>query len=519
MTLTQPEPQHNTPPVLPVDDLRAFYDRLAPSDAYWKRRSAYYHRHVAQAVRRHVPRGAKVLEVGCATGHLLAALEPSEGVGVDFSPEMIRLAQEAHPGLRFVVGEAMALPLDEQFDYIVCHNLLGNLDDVQGFLKHLRQFLKPGGTVVVVGYNHLWQYAIGALERLRLKMPSRVTTWMPRQQLHQLLYLEDFAVRSFRSSLLIPRCWLGVGSALNWLAERLPGFHHLMLVQTTVATMEPETAPQPLSCTVLIPTRNERGNIENAVERTPQLGTHTELLFVDGNSTDGTQDEIKRMMEKYQGQKDIKLVIQVKDEDLDEAARAAMGRSQETGKMLPQGKGHAVRLGFSQAEGDVLMILDADLTVPPEDLPRFFEVLAKGKAQFANGSRLVYPMESQAMRLPNLMGNKMFSLLFSWLLERYVGDTLCGTKALRREDYQRLAANRHVFGDFDPFGDFDLLFGAANLNLSMMDVPVRYRARVSGDSKIINTVHTPLLFRMCWIAFRKLKLAKWFGRRPKVEQQ
>ena len=123
------------------------------------------------------------------------------------------------------------------------------------------------------------------------------------------------------------------------------------------------------------------------------------------------------------------------------------------------------------------------------------------------------------MRLPNLMGNKMFSLLFSWLLERYVGDTLCGTKALRREDYQRLAANRHVFGDFDPFGDFDLLFGAANLNLSTMDVPVRYRARVSGDSKIINTVHTPLLFRMCWIAFRKLKLAKWFGRRPKVEQQ
>ncbi|MEN6546089.1 MAG: class I SAM-dependent methyltransferase, partial [Armatimonadia bacterium] len=139
MTLTQPEPQDNPVPVRPIDDLRAFYGRLAPSDAYWKRRSAYYHRHVAQAVRRHVPAGAKVLEVGCATGQLLAALEPSEGVGVDFSPEMIRLAQEAHPGLRFVVGEALALPLDEQFDYIVCHNLLGNLDDVQGFLQHLRR--------------------------------------------------------------------------------------------------------------------------------------------------------------------------------------------------------------------------------------------------------------------------------------------------------------------------------------------------------------------------------------------
>jgi SAM-dependent methyltransferase/glycosyltransferase involved in cell wall biosynthesis len=496
-----------------MESLREFYDRLAPQDELWKRRNAYYHDHAVRLCRQHVPVGARVLEMGCGTGHLLSALEPAYGVGLDLSPEMVRIGQELHPQLRLQVGDAADLQLDEQFDYVVCHNLLGNLEDVQGLLQRLRRVLTPGGKVIFVGYNHLWQYAIQVLERAHLKMPSRFTTWMPRQQLEQLLRLEDYAVTYTHGSLLVPQRWLGLGSLFNLLAEWLPPLRHLTLVQTTVARIEPETPLQPLTCTVLIPTRNERGNIEAAVERTPEMGPHTELLFVDGNSTDGTQDEIGRMIETYRGVRDIKLLVQVRDEDLDDASRAAMGRSQASGKMLPQGKGHAVRLGFSQAAGDVLMILDADLTVPPEDLPRFYEALAKGKTQFANGSRLVYPMEEEAMRLPNLIGNKLFSILFSWLLGRYVGDTLCGTKALGREDYRRLAAHREFFGDFDPFGDFDLLFGAAHLNLSIMDIPIRYRARVAGDSKIINSVHTPLLFRMCGVAFWKLKVAKWLGRR------
>jgi len=189
---------------------------------------------------------------------------------------------------------------------------------------------------------------------------------------------------------------------------------------------------------------------------------------------------------------------------------AAVGASQRSGKMLPQGKGHAVRLGFDAAQGDVLMILDADLTVPPEDLPRFFDAIARGKAEFANGSRLIYPMEADAMRLPNLIGNKVFSVLFSWLLDRYVGDTLCGTKVLRREHYRLIAANRSHFGDLDPFGDFDLLFGAAHLGLSIIDVPVHYRARAAGESKIINSRHAPLLFRMSLIGFRRLVLPRWW---------
>lgn len=497
--------------------LRDFYDALAPQDALWKRRNSYYHRHVATLCREQIPEGSRVLEVGCGTGHLLAALKPSRGVGLDISPEMIRIGQKLHPELDLRVGDAAAPDIEETFDYIVLHNLLGNLDDVQGVINGLRKLCSPDGKLVIVGYNYLWQYPIHLLEKLSLKMPSRTSTWMPRTQLAQLLALEDYTVTHEHASLLCPKAFFGIGSLLNLLAEVVSPLRHLCLVQLAVASIEAETPELPMSCTVLIPTRNEVGNIRNCVELTPSMGTHTEIIFVDGNSTDGTQEEIERYMEKYAGEKDIRLIIQVPEEKVDESAREALGESQRTGKMLPQGKGHAVRLGFGQAKGDVLMILDADLTVPPEDLPRFFGVLAKKKADFANGSRLVYPMEAAAMRLPNLLGNKLFGMLFSWLLERYIGDTLCGTKALRKADYDRIVANRHIFGDFDPFGDFDLLFGAANLNMDIMDVPVRYRARVAGDSKIINKRHAPLLFRMCWFGFKKLKLARWFRKRAADE--
>ncbi|HEX2036406.1 MAG TPA: glycosyltransferase family 2 protein [Chloroflexota bacterium] len=180
--------------------------------------------------------------------------------------------------------------------------------------------------------------------------------------------------------------------------------------------------------------------------------------------------------------------------------------------MLRLGKGDAVRKGFAAARGDVLFILDADLTVPPEDLPKFLEPIATGKADFVNGTRLVYPLENEAMGPVNLFGNKFFSLVFTWLLGQRIKDTLCGTKVLRKRDYERLAANRSYFGDFDPFGDFDLLFGAARLGLRLVEVPVRYRRRTSGYSKVQVYKHGVLLLRMSLIGFRRLKLQRWLGR-------
>jgi glycosyltransferase involved in cell wall biosynthesis len=265
----------------------------------------------------------------------------------------------------------------------------------------------------------------------------------------------------------------------------MPIARQLALVHFVVGRPAPEGAPRvEPSTTVVCPCRNERGNIRDAVARTPQLGSRTELLFVDGNSTDGTVEEIEAVIQEYRGPLEIRLL------------------HQGDGK----GKGDAVRKGFAAATGDVLMILDADLTVPPEDLPKFYRALFRGKGDFINGVRLVYPMEGQAMRFLNLLGNKFFSSALSWVLEQPIKDSLCGTKVLYRRDYQRIADNRNFFGDFDPFGDFDLLFGAARLNMKIADLPVRYRARTYGDTKIDRFRNGFMLLRMTAFGFQRFRL-------------
>ena len=235
------------------------------------------------------------------------------------------------------------------------------------------------------------------------------------------------------------------------------------------------------SVSVVIPARNEAGNIEAAVRRTPRLGRHTEIIFIEGNSTDETWAEILRVQNAYP--------------DLDIKVMKQTGR----------GKGNAVREAFEAAAGEILMILDADLTMPPEELTKFYDVLISGRADFANGVRLVYPMEGQAMRFCNFVANKFFGLAFSWALGQPIKDTLCGTKVLLQKDYERIAANRSHFGDFDPFGDFDLLFGGNHLHLKIADIPIRYRDRTYGETNIQRWSHGLLLLRMLLLAVTKIK--------------
>jgi SAM-dependent methyltransferase len=462
---------------------RAWLDAQARDDAGWKRKNRFYYESVERIVRFHVPPGASVLEIGCGDGNLLAALEPSRGVGVDLSPAFVARARANHPQLSFVAGDAESLPVDGKFDYVILSDLIGYLDDVQRAFDELRRVCHPRTRIIVTYFNYLWEPLLRLGERIGMKRPQPEQNWLALDDLQNLLSLAGFQTIHQGYKLLLPVRIPLLSAFCNRVLANLPLFRKLALVELVVARPAPEPVPEEsVSVSVVIPARNERGNIENAILRTPLMGRHTEIVFVEGNSSDGTAAEIERVIAAHPG-RDIKLVLQ------------GDGR----------GKGDAVRKGFAAATCDVLMILDADLTMPPEDLPKFFRALVSGRGEFINGSRLVYAMEKQAMRFLNTLGNKFFSLAFTFLLDQRFKDTLCGTKVLYRRDYERIAAGRRYFGDFDPFGDFDLIFGAAKLDLKIVEVPIRYRDRTYGSTQISRFRHGWLLLRMVLFALRRIK--------------
>ncbi len=482
--MTVMECQPTTTPAPPLPDDHGGFDR-AHVDAClkWKRRSRAYHDGLRHLYQRNIPPHARVLEIGCGDGELLAAVRPSRGVGVDCDADLLAYAARQHPHLRFQHQDAHDLKLDEQFDYIILSNLLGEVRDVQRVLQRLHPICHSHTKILITQYNYLWEPLLRLGQRVGLRRPVALQNWLSLPDLLNLLEVCQFRPVRQQLRMLLPKGIPLLSYVCNRFVALLPGINALCLVSFVVAMPEAVAGdPEQVSVSVIIPTRNERGNIAAAIRRTPPMGARTEFIFVDGQSTDGTLEEIHRVMRAHP---EVDITVLQQD-----------GR----------GKGDAVRKGFAQARGDVLMILDSDLTMPPEDLPKYFDALVRGRGELINGSRLVYPLEDQSMRFLNLLANKSFAILFTWLLEQRLKDTLCGTKVLLRSDYQKIAANRAYFGDFDPFGDFDLLFGAAKLNLKIVEVPIRYQPRTYGDIKIERFKHGWLLLKMCVVAFRKLKL-------------
>jgi SAM-dependent methyltransferase len=465
-----------------LQDWKVFFDNYAVEVDHWHRRNSGYHQAIARLAGFYVPSGARVLEVGSGNGDLLASLKPSYGLGIDISSEMVHLAAQKYPHLEFLQMPAERLDLpNERFDFIILSDLLSYLYDIRLVFERLRAVCHPRTRLIVHWYSRLWQPFLVLAERLGLKYPQPLVNWTTVEDIFNLLSLSGFETVHRRQHLLLPK-WVPILSTfVNRYVAHLPGFRWLCLTNLLVARPlglpAPHAAPR---VSVICPCRNESGNIEHIVRRLPSMGRHTELIFVEGHSKDDTLQQCQRVAAATPD-KDIKVFVQ-------------------KGK----GKADAVQLGFSQASGDVLMILDADLSVAPEDLPQFYEVLVSGKGEFLNGSRLVYAMDPQAMRFLNLLGNKFFALLLSWLLGQPIKDTLCGTKVMWRADYERIAAGRAYFGDFDPFGDFDLLFGAAKLNFKIVEVPVRYRERMYGETNISRFTHGWLLLKMSARAATKL---------------
>ena len=445
----------------------------------------YYHRRLASIYRFYVAPNARVLEIGCSQGDLLSSLNPAYGVGIDFSETMIEQARARHPEHTFFVMDAHELDLgaDTRFDYIILSDLLNDLWDIQLVLDQVARYTTPHTRLIINSYSRLWEIHLSIAEKLGLARPVLYQNWLTVEDIHNLLTISGFEpVRHwqeilfpFNIPLLTPLC--------NRLLVRIFPFNELALTNFIIARPKPPATPgmKKPSVSVVIPARNESGNIPAIFEHPPRFDGDTELIFIEGHSKDNTNQVIREQIERH--------------------PELNCSLYQQTGI----GKGNAVREGFNYAHHDILMIVDADLTVPLFYLPRFYAAIASGDGDFINGVRLVYPMEKQSMKFLNFLGNKFFSLVFSWLIGQPVKDTLCGTKVFWKHDYEQIVKNRDYFGDFDPFGDFDLLLGAAKLGLKILDLPVRYRERTYGTTNIQRWKHGWLLAKMTWFAAKRLK--------------
>ncbi len=475
-----PDPPASPPPLVSerLAALGTFYDDPA-SKAGWAAQG--YHEMLADYYNMAISPGASGLEVGCGEGRLLNLLNGQRRVGVDLSERAVAVASERFPGITFLVQAGETLVLNEKFDFIVVSETVNYAADVQLLLERLHKVSHPQTRLLVNFFNNLWQplSALATLLGMRSRQP--VTNWLSCADLRNLLMLANWEPVTTRHRILLPFRLAGLDLVFNRCIAPLVPAACLSIFCT--ARPLAVRGKKKLSVSVIIPARNEEGNIEAAIQRTPEMGAGTELIFVEGHSTDGTWSKIQQLAQAHPDRRIVCL--------------------QQTGR----GKGDAVRAGSAAASGEVLMILDADLTVQPEELPKFYDAIASERAEFANGVRLVYPMQSEAMRFLNLCANKAFGLVFSWLLGQQIKDTLCGTKVMLRSDYERLAAGRAHFGEFDPFGDFDLLFGASRLGLRIVDIPIHYADRTYGTTNIQRWRHGWLLLRMVIIAARKLKFA------------
>lgn len=355
------------------------------------------------------------------------------------------------------------------FDYIVLSSIIMEIDDVQALFENIKKYTHAGTRLIIDWHR-----------------PTQLKNWLTVCDVNNFLQLAGFEMVTQGRHIMMPLYIPGVSWFCNKILSLVPIVSYLCLNRWIIARPKPlQLINDNKSVSVVIPCRNEKGTVEAAVLRIPNMGPMTEIIFVEGHSQDGTREEIDRVIKDYP-HKNIKVFVQ-------------------TGK----GKGDAVRLGFSHAQGDILMILDADLTMQPEDLPKFYKACASGTGEFINGSRLVYGLEAGSMRFLNIFVNHAFGILLSWILGQKIKDTLCGTKVITRSDYELIAQHRNFFGDFDPFGDFDLLFGAAKLNRKIIDMPVRYKSRVYGASQIGGYFFNGLLLlHMSWIGFKKFKM-KW----------
>jgi SAM-dependent methyltransferase len=457
------------------ESTRQYFERIAPVWDHWHEKNRFYHGKMIELFRGMVPPGARIVELGCGTGDLLAALEPAAAVGLNVAEALTTLARRKHPEFQFDTVEVDQATIAPGLapEYVLLNNMLDYVYDVWDLLENLRPVVTGHTLLVMTSNNPLWGPLLRFASRIGQRVPDSPRNFITNRDIRSVLELQGFDVVEEGLALPVPRRIPLVAPLLNTLLPEIPVARYTSSIQYIAARLRVPRGV--LRCSVVIPCHDEEDNVAECVRRVPALGSETEIIVVDDGSTDGTRRRVEALMHA-----DPRIRLIAYDAN--------------------HGKANAVRAGFEAARGDVLMILDADMAVRPEELSKFLKPLQNGTADFVNGSRLVYPMQGGAMKFANFLGNKVFCFLVSWIARQRVSDTLCGTKALLREDYLRMPRVGK-----ERWGDFDLLFGAARLKLRILEIPVHYQERRRGTSKMRAMREVWLFLRACWHGWRMLR--------------
>ncbi len=360
------------------------------------------------------------------------------------------------------------------------------LSDIQTQLTTLHNKLSRHSRLFLITYNPFFGFLYNLTSRIGIRKAPNPDVFITEKDLRTFAKLANYEIVRIRPSVFIPFQIPVLSDLVNSLLTVFPVIKRFSFVWVVVLRPIIAEKGNP-SLSIIIPARNESGNIQDAINRLPEFhNTTLEVIFVEGNSTDDTWEQIQKEVQRSH----------------------KPNRSIKAFKQNGKGKNDAVRVGFANATSELVTILDADLTTPPETLPRFYTAYREGLADFINGSRLVYPMEDEAMRALNRLGNIFFGKTLSWVLGLPISDSLCGTKLYPLHDYNRFVQWREKFGDFDPFGDFEMLFAASELALGVVDIPIRYRARTYGETNISRFRNGLELARMTTIGFFRVLLGK-----------
>lgn len=463
---------------LSKESIRADFERMAPVWEKWRKRNSYYHASMARLVGGMVVPGSQVLELGSGTGDLLASLKPSVGIGLNVAPSLTARATAKFPQLEFHTAEVDSIELPKEFhpQHLVMTNMLDYVYDVCEMLDSLTNVVSEGTLLTITTNNPIWAPLLRLASKFHLRIPDSPRNFITNKDICSVLHLQGYDVVEDAVTLPVPKRIPVIGTFLNAVIPEIPVVRFASSIQYIAA--RPRYPRRPLSCSVIVPCHNEAGNIAECIRRVPDMGSGTEIVVIDDGSADGTAAVVTAVMD---GDPRVRLIS----------------------FKANQGKASAVRAGFLAAQGDVLMILDADMAVLPEELPRFFAPLQKGTADFVNGTRLIYPMQGKAMKFANYLGNKTFCYIVSKAIRQRVSDTLCGTKAFLKRDYLRMPA-----GGTERWGDFDLLFGAARLRLRIFEIPVHYSERRAGKSKMRAFVE---VWRFLWACVTGWKSMRFPG--------